>query len=92
MGSQFFNSLVLTLVICFLLPAAGFGVALGALSIGVWSPLSTLSTLGKDYLVDFLVTFGAGSMMQGLMIICLTLSIVGGLFETFTFYKYVYLK
>ena len=92
MGLQLFSSLVLTLVICFLLPAAGMGVALGALTLGVWSPLSTISVVGKDYMVDFLITFGAGNMVQGFVIICLTISIVGGLFDMFTFYKYLYLK
>ena len=92
MGLQFFGSLVLTLAICFLMPALGFGVALGALTIGILSPLSTISALGKDYLMGFLTTFGAGSVIQGLVVICLTLSIVGGLFETFAYYKYVHLK
>jgi hypothetical protein len=92
MGLQLFGSLVLTLVICFLLPAIGMGVALGALTVGVWSPLSNISSMGKDHLVDFLITFGAGNMSHGFVIICLTISIVGGLFEMFTFYKYLYLK
>lgn len=92
MGLHFLSSLVLTLTICFLMPALGFGVVLGALTIGILSPLSPISTLGKDYLMDFLITFGAGSMVQGLVIICLTLSIVGGLFETFAYYKCVHLK
>lgn len=92
MGLRLFGSLILTLVICFMLPAVGLGVALGALTLGGWSPLSALSTVGKDYLVDFLITFGAGDVLQGVVIICMTISIVGGLFEMFTFYKYVYLK
>ena len=92
MGLQLLGSLVLTLIICFLLPAAGLGLALGALTLGVLSPLSTISELAKDRLVDFLITFGAGNMGHGFMIICLTMSIVGGLFEMFTFYKCIYLK
>ncbi len=92
MGLQLLVSLPLTLAICFVLPAVGLGVALGALTLGAWSPLSTISTVGKDYLVDFLITFGAGDVTHGVVIICLTLSIVGGLFDMFTFYKYQYLK
>lgn len=92
MGLQLFFSLILTLVICFVLPAVSLGVALGALTLGAWSPLSAVSAVGKDYLVDFLITFGAGDVVQGVVIICLTISIVGGLFEMFTFYKYLYLK
>ena len=92
MGLRLFGSLVLTLVICFMLPAVGLGVALGALTLGGWSPLSAFSMAGKDYLVDFLITFGAGDVLQGGLLICLTISIVGGLFEVFTLYKYIYLK
>lgn len=92
MGFQLFSSLILTLVICFMLPAIGLGVALGTLTLGVWSPLSTISELGRDHLVDVLMIFGAGNLSHGVVIICLTASIVGGLFEMFTFYKYLYLK
>ena len=37
--------------------------------------------------MDFLITFGAGDVGWGIVIICLTLSIVGGLFEVFALYK-----
>ena len=92
MGLQLLVSLTLTLAICFILPAVGLGVTLGALTLGALSPLSAISTVGKDYLMDVLITFGAGDGMQGVVIICLTLSIVGGLFDMFTFYKCQYLK
>ncbi|MBX2862545.1 MAG: hypothetical protein KTR27_03250 [Leptolyngbyaceae cyanobacterium MAG.088] len=92
MGLQLLGYLVLTLVVGFLLPAVGMGIALGALTLGVWSPLSAMSSVGKDHLIDFLITFGAGDVAHGFVIICLTISIVGGLFEVFTFYKYLYLK
>ncbi len=92
MGLQLVSSLLLTLFFCFLLPAVGIGMALGVLTLGVWSPLSAISTVAKDGLMNFLITFGAGDMGHGFMIICLTISIVGGLFDVFTFYKYLYLK
>ena len=92
MGFQLFSSLILTLVICFMLPAIGLGVAFGALTLGVWSPLSAVSELGRDQLTDVLITFGAGNLGHGIVAICLTISIVGGMFEMFTFYKYLYLK
>ena len=92
MGLQLLSSLILTLIICFLLPALGLGMAWGALTIGTWSPLAAISDSGRDHLIGFLVTFGAGDMAAGFVIICLTMSIVGGLFEMFTFYKYLYLK
>ncbi|MEA5462167.1 hypothetical protein [Leptothoe sp. PORK10 BA2] len=74
------------------MPAAILAIALGALTLGSWSPLAAISDLGKDRLMDFLVTFGAGDVWHGVVSICLTLSIVGGLFEMFAFYKYTYLK
>ena len=92
MGLHLLSSLVLTLIICFALPAIGLGIAWGALTLGTWSPLATISDIGKEHLIDFLITFGAGDMAAGFVIICLTMSMVGGLFEMFTFYKYLYLK
>lgn len=92
MGLQLLISLVLTSGICFLFPAMMLTLVLGALTLGSWSPLAAISTLGKDRLVNFLATFGAGDVWQGVVSICLTLSIVGGLFEMFAFYKYTYLK
>lgn len=92
MGLHLLSSLILTLVICFLLPAVGMGITLGALTLGIGSPLSAISAVGKDHLVDFLITFGAGDMGHGFVVICLTISIVGGLFDMFACYKYLYLK
>ncbi|MEM9486229.1 MAG: hypothetical protein AAGA83_21330 [Cyanobacteria bacterium P01_F01_bin.116] len=92
MGAQLLSSLILTLVICFIVPAVGLGVVFAALVLGAWSPLSTLSEIGKDYLVTFLLTFGAGDIIHGVVIICLTVSIVGGLFDLFTVYKHLYLN
>ncbi len=92
MGLQLLSSLILTLIICFLLPALGLGVAWGALTLGTWSPLAAMSDAGRAHLMDFLITFGAGDMAAGFVIICLTMSIVGGLFEMFNFYKYLYLR
>ena len=86
-GLRSFSSLVLTLAICFVLPALGLGIALGALTLGVCSPLAAISAVGRDGLMDFLITFGAGDVGWGIVIICLTLSIVGGLFEVFALYK-----
>ncbi|MEM1242309.1 MAG: hypothetical protein AAGI45_20965 [Cyanobacteria bacterium P01_H01_bin.26] len=86
-GLRSFNSLVLTLAICFVLPALGLGIALGTLTLGVCSPLAAISAVGRDGLLDFLLTFGAGNVGWGIVVICLTLSIVGGLFEVFALYK-----
>lgn len=92
MSAQFLGSLILTLVICFILPAVGLGFAFAMLALGAWSPLSTLSEIGQDCLVRFLITFGDGDIMNGVMTICLTVSIVGALFELFTLYKHFYLN
>ncbi|MEO0432076.1 MAG: hypothetical protein AAF151_10335 [Cyanobacteria bacterium J06656_5] len=92
MGLQLFIALVLTSGMCFLLPAVTLGIALGLLTLGSWSPLAVISVQGKDRLMEFLITFGAGDVWQGVVSICLTLSVVGGLFEMFAFYKYTYLK
>lgn len=38
--------------------------------------------------LQFLATFGTGSPLHGLVVIALTCSLVGALFDTYAFYRY----
>lgn len=86
------SSLLLTVTICFVLPAASLGLAFGALSIGMASPIAAVSEAGRQLLVAVLSTFGSGSVFQGGIIICLTISAMAGLFDVFAFYRDLSLK
>jgi hypothetical protein len=84
-------SIIMTLMVCFLLPLAGISGLLGVLTAGQWLPDSTVATgfqMGWVQIMQFLATFGSGHPWQGLVVICLTISMVGGLFDLFALYKY----
>lgn len=44
--------------------------------------------MGIEQILQFLQVFGSGSAMRGLLIICTVCSLVGVLFDTYTFYRY----
>ncbi|MEO0539860.1 MAG: hypothetical protein AAFZ80_03230 [Cyanobacteria bacterium P01_A01_bin.105] len=52
------------------------------------SPFATLGKMGLSSTLDILSTFGSGNICQGVLTLSLTLSLVGGLFDTYTFYHY----
>jgi hypothetical protein len=64
------------------------GVAL--LIFYILSLLPGLQSLGEiiaTQISDFLATFGSGTPLQGLFVICLTCSFVGALFDTYVYYR-----
>lgn len=85
--SKFFSSLFIAVVMSFLAPVVVCGFIL---TIG--SALGTLPGAMAETLVigltDFLKVFGNGDAWQGVLIIAIACSFVGGMFETFNFYYY----
>jgi type III secretory pathway component EscU len=82
----------MTLCVCFVLPLTGLLLLLGILLLGYLSPLAEFSQLGMEQVLGFLATFGGGSVWQGSLVIGLTVSVVGGLFDMFAFYKHQALR
>ncbi|MEO1589922.1 MAG: hypothetical protein AAFU71_01385 [Cyanobacteria bacterium J06632_22] len=85
---MFLTSLTTTLVVCFCLPFLTIGLLLGLLTMAEFSPLAGFGETGLTHTLGILSTFGSGSVWQGVLTISVTLSLVGGLFDTYTFYHY----
>ncbi|BAZ04748.1 hypothetical protein [Calothrix sp. NIES-3974] len=90
--TNFLRSLVLTVVFCALAPLLFFGLVLGvATLIGYLPGLANLSGAIADGIMAFLTTFGSGTPIWGIGIICLTCSFVGVLFDIYVHYRYLIL-
>ncbi|WP_322745559.1 hypothetical protein [Plectonema radiosum] len=49
--------------------------------------LETVSEIIVDQISNFLAAFGSGTPIQGLLVICLTCSFVGALFDIYVYYR-----
>jgi len=88
---NFLRSLLLTSVFSFVAPIVLVG--------GAWISLSLIGYIpgleGKsiaEQILQFLATFGSGNSFRGLVVIGLTCSLVGVLFDTYAFYRYQSLR
>ena len=83
------RSLVLTALLSFVAPIVLVTVSVVALSgIGYIPGLETIGQTGTTQLLTFLAVFGNGCPVQGILVIGLTCSLVGSLFDTYAFYRY----
>ncbi|MEM9903859.1 MAG: hypothetical protein AAF921_02400 [Cyanobacteria bacterium P01_D01_bin.44] len=89
---QLLFSIVTTLLVSFCLSLMGLLLLLGGLWLGQLSPFTLIFTQAARLISEILSTFGSGDIWQGIVTISLTLSLVGGLFDAFAFYKYQSLK
>lgn len=88
MGSRaFFRSLLLTSTLSFVAPVLLIGIAIASLSLINYIPITeVISRCATERFVQFLTTFGDGSAIEGTVVIGLTCSLVGVLFDTYAFY------
>lgn len=88
MFTSFLRSLLLTIIFSFVAPMIFVGVALLILSLLSLLPvLQALGDIIATQISEFLATFGSGTPLQGLFVICLTCSFVGALFDTYVYYR-----
>lgn len=86
---HFLRSLLLTSLLSFVVPVLMLGTVLVVLSaIGYIPGIDILGQIGTEKLVKFLIVFGDGYPLQGLLTIGLTCALVGSLFDLFNFYRY----
>ncbi|WP_413166688.1 hypothetical protein ACL6C3_08290 [Capilliphycus salinus ALCB114379] len=85
---DFLRSVLLTMVLSFLTPilVISFGLASSAI-IGCLPFLETIGQFSCQQILQFLATFGSGHPLQGSLIIGITCSLVGGLFDTYASYQ-----
>jgi len=90
---NFLRSLLLTIIFSFVAPMLLVGG--GLVGVSVISYIPGLQTTGQAIvaqLVQFLATFGSGNPFRGLVVISMTCSLVGALFDTYAFYRYQNLR
>jgi len=86
---NFLRSLVLTILLSFVAPIVLITVFLASLSaIGYVPGLESIGQTGTTQLLQFLAVFGSGCPLQGVIVIGFTCSLVGALFDTYSFYRY----
>lgn len=87
------RSLLLTSFLSFHTPIILLTGVLAAISaIGYVPGFETISQAGAAELLKFLAVFGSGCPFEGVIVIGLTCSLVGALFDTYAFYSYQHLN
>lgn len=82
------RSVIIAGIFSFLLPWFAVGaLALGFYSVGLSPLTATFSQAGLQALAYILRTFGNGTVVTGLVLIGCVCSLVGVLFDVFTFYR-----
>jgi len=91
--TNFLRSLLLTIIFSFITPISLIGGLLLCLSLLGHVPcLQEVTADIPMAIMHFLATFGSGSSLQGLFVIGLTCSFVGGLFDAYVYYRYQILR
>lgn len=86
--TNFLRSLVLTIIFSFVAPMFLIGGILLILSgLGYFPGLQPLTEASARGILHFLAIFGSGNSLRGLLIISLTWSFVGALFDTYAYYR-----
>ena len=86
---NFLRSLILTIFLSFIAPIVVVTVLLAGFSaIGYVPGFETIGKTVIGQLSQFLTVFGSGCPVQGIVVISSTCSLVGGLFDTYAFYRY----
>lgn len=91
--TNYLRSLMLTIIFSFVTPFVFIGGVLLFLSVGGYVPLlQELAEVCATSILNFLSVFGSGSILNGILVISLTCGFVGGLFDTYVYYRYQILR
>jgi hypothetical protein len=86
--ANFLRSLVVTIIFSFVAPMFLIGGILLILSgLGYFPGFQAVTEPSARGILHFLAIFGSGNSLHGLLIISLTWSFVGGLFDTYAYYR-----
>jgi len=87
------RSLLLTSIFSFLAPVLLVGTILASLALLGYVPgLEVFGKAGLEQVAQFLKVFGSTSALRGLVTIGIVCSVVGILFDAYTFYRYQNLR
>jgi hypothetical protein len=88
LASSYLRSLILTSIFSFIAPLLLVGGATaGMVLLGFVPWLEGLSQIGLEQIKIFLQTFGNGNALEGSLVIGCACALVGGLFDTYIFYR-----
>jgi hypothetical protein len=91
--TNFLRSLLLTIIFSFAVPMFLVGGILLLLTfMGHLPGLQSVTETSATRILHFLAIFGSGTAFRGLLIISLTCSFVGALFDTYAYYRYQILR
>jgi len=86
---SFRPSLLLTLILSFATPILLVGGVLASVYLVACVPgVEAIGQSVSGQILQFLATFGSGCPVEGVLVIGLTCSFVGALFDTYAFYSY----
>ncbi|MCC5639491.1 hypothetical protein LC593_27430 [Nostoc sp. CHAB 5844] len=86
--TNFLRSLLVTIIFSFVAPIFLVGGILLLLAvIGYMPGLQTVTEASAAGILHFLAIFGSGTPLHGLLVIGLTWSFVGALFDTYAYYR-----
>jgi len=90
---SYLRSLLLTIIFSFITPMLLVGGVLFSISLLSYIPgWQAMAEATDEQILQFLATFGSRSPFRGLVVIGLTCSLVGALFDTYAFYHYQHLR
>ncbi|MDJ0736052.1 MAG: hypothetical protein QNJ47_18650 [Nostocaceae cyanobacterium] len=85
---NFLRSLLFTIIFSFVTPMFFIGcLLLGIFLFGYIPPLQGVTEAISTPIFQFLSIFGNGIPLRGVVVISLTCSFVGGLFDTYAYYR-----
>jgi hypothetical protein len=91
--SSYLRSLLLTSLLSFLAPVLLIGGAIAlTLPLSLCPGLGDVSDALSTPILAFLATFGNGNAWEGVIVIGCACALVGGLFDTYTFYRHYSLR
>jgi hypothetical protein len=86
--AAFLQSLLVASAVSFVAPLSLIGLSLAFfLLIGQIPLVEVLARSGFESVIQFLITFGGGSALQGALVIGATCGLVGALFDIYAFYQ-----
>jgi hypothetical protein len=91
--THYLRSLILAMIFSFVTPFIFIGGVLLFLGVSGYIPLlQELAEMAATGILNFLTIFGSGSIFNGILVISLTCGFVGGLFDTYVYYRYQILR
>lgn len=86
-SKPFLVSLSLSILLSFVAPLVLIGFVVVCLALAAYLPgMASISQIATTQILKFLTVFGTGDAISGAVVIALACSLVGALFDTYSYY------